>query len=212
MSELYVQPDRLISKSQRAVRKLTNDMLASTKLSSAYDSKIIPIINPLSVVADLEATPLQSLLLQEGESLSAEQPNGRYHDLKLLVSPITLASAALQVERFTKPKYGVMPLMAGGANELSFHPGKLEIDNEVSIRLRYTNGNSRADQIISAIDLSDSAGDIATLARKVWSIDYAESGYERHNRLELSPPSEDAVIAFIGICRNILKNKTLTNN
>lgn len=206
--DMKIFRDPELTPAQQEIKSITDEVLAMKpeRFSLTYWD-VATSVPPQEIHDRLQATAASALLLDEGESLSARQPNDYWPDLKLNASAETLKWVSMRAWGWEYEKVRINP---EGPNvppyDVLTFPGQTDWSRQLDICLGYANEQQTAHLTVSSSTSSMRAGQTPMLSRDVHAMAYAETGYEGHNQ-NLIQATEADIIAFGGICRYILQNK-----
>jgi hypothetical protein len=204
--EDYIEPE--LTPAQLEVKSLADEILSHkpenfdlTFWNYATD------IDPHEVEMKLRQIAAGSLLLGEGESLSAPNTDRYWPELDLFATKATLKAVSLRAWGWEWEKHRRDP--SGPTTppfDIISFPGEKDWARQLDISLHYDNGRNTASQAITTYTASERAGITPTLSRDVHAMAYAETGYEGHNQKFLEIVGEEDVLAFTGICRHLFEH------
>lgn len=201
----WVEPELLPVQLQ--LKDLADEILAlkpetNPLTNIAFEIDLMPDV----VDERLKRSSFSQLLLPDGASLSASPPNEYHHDLGLFVGDAELVKVWVRAWGWKEEKYRKDP---NGPDKPPFDiirfPGEEDWVRQLDISLHYQKGIDTASQTITSYDSSCKAG-LPSLSRDVYASAYAETGYEGHNQAFIDDRSEDQVLEFLAIARELFTN------
>lgn len=207
-------PDAELTPAQQAVKTVADGILALKPEGNPLTTwSVATLIAPYEVRDRLALTKAGSLMLQTGDSLSAPQPNDYWPDIHLYVSDETLTGVSLRAWGWQFEKYRIDP--AGSQSPpydvISF-PGEYDWARRLDIALHYSDSRRTATQTLRTYTSSHNSGNTPSLSRDVYTMEYAETGYEGHNQAFLETVVEEDILAFTGLCRQLLEHRVVTTD
>lgn len=186
--------------SDEILRHKTNNRVSFVHFSIETD--------PAELLQRLAQSSLRDLLLQPGESLSVPQPDDHYPDLGLVVGKTPLSEVGLTHLGWQERKWRIDP---DGPKIPPFkiieYPGESDWMREIDISIWFGKGINRAVQRLSLYDTSRNAGVIPQISRVIYAPEYAETGYEGHNRKSRHFKDEAEVMFFVNLSRELFDKR-----
>jgi hypothetical protein len=159
------------------------------------------------VQARLRASSLGDLMLKDGDSLSAPPSNDYHPDLNLYVGQARLVGVGVRAWGWEHDKYRIDP---NGPDKPPYdiidYPGEKDWAHKLGIRLWYSNGRHKACQKLIA-HTSSNDSELPQVWRDVLSPAYAEMGYDGHNQVDREATSDEEVLEFVNLARELFDQR-----
>lgn len=194
--------------SQTAMKALCDDILALKPADVPWSFKdVFSAQDPLEVEKRIRASSLGDLMLRDGDSLSVAPPNDYWPDLDLIVGRAKLVDVGLRAWGWDMDKCRRDP---DSSDESPYpfidYPGEKDWIHQLDIKLWYSNDGQAACQTITAYTNSSEAA-LPDMSRYVYAPSYAESGYEGHIQMRRRARSEDEVLGFVALARELFDSR-----
>lgn len=196
--------------SQSAVKNLCEEVLRlrEPNLKITYED-VVSQADPASVLSRLRMSSLGSLMLKDGDSLSADPTDEYWPELDLIVGEARLFEVGVRAWGWEYDKARFDP---NGPDRPPFdvieYPGEKDWMHQLDIRLWYSNGRTHeASQVITTQTSSMLAGSTPGFIRKVYAAAYAEMGYEGHNDATHPDATEEEVLGFVALARELFDTR-----
>ena len=180
---------------QVSLKELTDEMLGERPNPRDPSMLFNLKINPAIPFMRLRQSSLADLLLDYGESLSAENPDEHFPDIDLTVGFATRRSVGVQAYGFDK-----IPTQEAK---------KPYWQRELSIVFFYGNNDANARHLVTISDYLPTQGELPLLSRSVWAPRYNSQEYEGHNRTSRSCRDEGEANFFIDLVRDLYRGPHL---
>lgn len=165
--------------------------------------------DPAEVLERLKQSPIKDLLLQDGESFSLPEPSDDYPDLGLIAGKALLHHVSMTHSDWQEDKWRFDP---EGPKEFPHkiirYPGEFDWTRQILIGLWYDDG--RTAQELSLYDGSRNTGVMPHITKAVYATEYAEQGYEGHNRKHRRFRSQKEAMFFINLARELFDKREQT--
>jgi len=197
--------DPELTPSQLAVKELCDDILSlrSEPVDLTCEG-FATRLDPEEVQQRLRDSSLGDLMLKDGDSLSAMQTDDYQPELGLFVGQAKLLHAQVVAWGWDYDKRRVDP---SGPDKPPYtiigYPGEKDWIHQLDVSLWYSNEEHEASQTVTAYTTSASAGTLPSMLRDVVAPAYAEQGYEGHNQVSRPAHSDDEVLAFVALAREL---------
>lgn len=190
------------------IKSLCDDVLALKPEGSPLTFwEVSGDVEPETILEKLRnIRSLGRILLYEGESLSAPSGGERYPDLGIFATNAILRAVSIRAWGWEDDKWRINP---GGPDKPPYdvirYPGEKDWIRQSDIVITYSDGKQSAIETISIYTGSRIAGTLPSFTRDVWAMEYAETGYEGHNKKSIKPEDEAEIEEFIDIAKSISK-------
>lgn len=202
--------DPELTPSQAAIKALCDEILAlRPQPPEVTFEDVLGTMDPEQIQDRLRQSSLGDLLLQDGETLSAHHSmDGHYPELNLFIGQAKLIAVTVRAWGWEYDKRRINP---NGPTtppyDIIDYPGEKDWLHELDVMLWYSNDEHTASQTITAITGSRNAGTLPKVSRDVASMSYAETGYEGHNQVSRPAKSEEEVLDFVTIAKELFDTR-----
>lgn len=169
-------------------------------------------MNPSEILERLRQSSLRDLLLEDGQSLSAQpQPHPRQPDLGLIVGEAPLQEVTIFHRYWDEDKVRLIkkdPPEVPPYNVIEY-PGEKDWTREIGIEIWFGNDKKSVAQQLIVWDSSTHAGEMPSVTRNLYSSEYAETGYEGHDHESRSFRDQEEAMFFINLTRELFMKREL---
>jgi len=200
-----------LTQSQMAMKDLCDEILAlRPEQTNLTYNDIKSSADPEKIQERLRASLLGDLMLKDGDSLSASPTDEHHPDLDLYVGQAELIQAGVRAWGWEYDKHRIDP---DGPTEPPYdiidYPGEKDWIHQLDIKLWYFDADELACQTVTVYTSSITAGTSSVVSRKVLALTYVVTaeGYEGHNQVLRTAQSEEEVLAFVDLARELFNTQ-----
>lgn len=162
--------------------------------------------DPTEILARLRQSTIGDMLLQDGESFSLPQPDDYHPKLGLVAGKAPLHHVSLTHGDWQKEKWRFDPESPRVPPYKAIrYPGEFDWARQIVIGIWY--GDGRVAQELSLRDGSRNAGVIPSISRVVYALEYAEQGYEGHDRKRRRFKNQKEAMFFVNLARELFDER-----
>jgi hypothetical protein len=187
MNTFTGEAEQCLTPAQIGLRDISAEILSLKPEGNPRSFWSVPFqVDPHDVERKLKESSIADIMLKDGDSLSSIEPIGQHTpELGLYI--------------------GQAQLICGNLTAWLWELENDEWSRQVDIRLRYTNGENQAMQVIALITHSFRPGSLPLFMRSVYAPAYMDMGYEGHKQVTRSARDEDEALMFVGLVRETFK-------
>lgn len=167
-------------------------------------------VNPSEILERLRQSSLRDLMLEDGQSLSAQpQPHPRQPDLGLIVGEAPLDGITVSHMYWDEDKFRTVlkDPPAVPPYDVIEYPGERDWTREIGIDIWFGDKKKSVRQSLMVWDSSTHAGEMPTVTRILYSPNYFETGYEGHDHESHPFREQDEAMFFVNLARELFEKR-----
>lgn len=207
--------DPALLECQVAFKSLSDEMLEAERNRSTFMKLFVGFrvtANPSDILERLNQSTLRDLLLESGQSLSAQpQPHPRQPDLGLTVGEAPLQKVTISHRYWDDNKIRLVkqdPPEIPPYNVIEY-PGERDWTREIGIEIWFGNDRKSVAQQLKVWDSSTHAGEMPSITRTLYSPEYFETGYEGHDHKSRPFRNQEETMSFVDLARELFMKRDL---